>query len=439
MDKILLKGGEVASSLGVELADVLIEDGVIKEVGANLSIDGAEVIDCSGRVVMPGAIDVHVHFREPGGEEKEDFNSGSKAAVSGGVTTVFDMPNNNPPILSCDDLEMKRGLINGRSYCNYGLYIGYNGENVEEINAAEGIAGVKVYCAHSTGNMGIEGDGYLEKAFTEIDRSKKLLFHAEDEDIIEKNYKKFVEGRKKVAVFTHSKVRSKEAAVKMTTELCELAKKHERPIHICHVSTGEELEIISEYREYGVTCEVAPHHLVFSTADYDSMGSFIKMNPPVRSGKDLFALWKGLQEGLVDIIATDHAPHTREEKEKGGFNAPSGVPGVEMMIPIMLNAVDMQSVSLEEVVYLCCERPADIFGISKKGKVEAGFDADIVVVDLEKQKNLKNSDVVSKCGWTPYAGGLYKGWPVLTMISGEIVWDKGKFIEGCKGSEVVFS
>lgn len=434
MAKIVLKGGEVASVDGLVAADVLMDDGKIVAVG-EVDESGAEVIDVSGKVVMPGAIDVHVHFREPGGEHKEDWKHASLSAAAGGVTTVFDMPNTNPPIIDRESLKYKRALIKGMSYINYGIYMGYNGSNAEEINAAEGIPGVKVYCAHSTGKMGV-GEDHLEAAFIEVKPEIKLLFHSEDEHIIEANRQKF-EGQNDPAI--HSKIRSKEAAIAMTKKICEYAKKHKRPIHVCHVSTDEEVDLINEYREYGVTCEVAPHHLTLSEDDYGFLGNYLRMNPPVRDRMTVFGLWKALKMGMVDIIATDHAPHTREEKEKDYWEAPSGVPGVEMMLPILLNVVNDEGMEISEVVKLCCQRPAELFGLKTKGRVEVGYDADVIVVDMDKEMEFKDEDALTKCGWSPYSGSTYKGWPVMTFVGGRLACKDRQPVGEPQGQECKFN
>ncbi|MBT4916893.1 dihydroorotase [Candidatus Peregrinibacteria bacterium] len=437
MKKILLKGGEVVSAEGSMIADVFFEDGKIVEVGESLNPENCEVIDCEGKIVMPGAIDVHVHFRCPGGEQKEDWSHASAAAASGGVTTVFDMPNNTPEIVDLESFAVKKEIIEGRSHVNYGIYMGYNGKNSDEINNAKNIPGVKIYCAHSTGNMGVEGE-FLEKVFKEIDPGIKLLFHSEDEDCIQGNLEKLKAEGRELTPSDHSKIRGPECALKMTKELCQLAKKHERPIHICHVSTEAEAEEISKYSEL-VTCEVAPHHLTLSVDDYQKWGNYIKMNPPVRDSKDLFGLWKALKFGQIDLIATDHAPHTREEKEKPYPEAPSGVPGVEMMLPILLNAVSAEGLSLEEVCKLVCEKPAELFNIKDKGRIEKGYDADIVVIDMDLEKKFEDKDVKSKCGWSPYSGGLYQGWPIMTYVNGLLVYKEGEVAPRYVGKEVSFS
>lgn len=422
---------------GVFKADLLIVGDKIEgfyKPGDDVRAD--EIIDCSGKLILPGVIDAHVHFREPGQSYKEDWESGSRVALSGGVTTVFDMPNNDPPIVSVKALEAKRKLVNGRSYINYGFFIGYNGKNLQEVNAASGVPGVKLYMANSTGDMGV--DFGIEELFRGC--NKLVVVHAEDEKCIAENLKRYLAefAGREIDPAVHSKIRASSCAVLAVKQLCILAKKTGHKVHIAHVSTGSELEIIAEHKKFGVSCEVAPHHLLFCEDDYETKGNLIKMNPPVRSRVDLFALWKGLKFGEIDIIATDHAPHTIEEKSQDYLKVPSGVPGVGMMLPIMLNAVNDEGLEIPELVKLCCERPAEIFGVKGKGKLEEGYDADIVVVDMDIEKKIVREDVKDKCGWSPYEGSTFKGWPVMTFVGGELKYKDGKVLGKASGKEVKF-
>ncbi len=432
-EKILLKGGTLVSSEGSFQKDLLIENGKISGGRS----DGAEVIDCRGKVILPGLIDVHVHFREPGASYKEDWTTGSSAAVAGGVTTVCDMPNNKPAIVSVDELEKKRALIKGRSYCNYGLYIGYDGKNLEEIKKAKNVAGVKVYVANSTGNMGVD-NAALEKLFKEFDG--RIVTHAEDEGIIEKNSKEFLaefDGRE-VDPAVHSKIRSVEAAESAVKLVCKLAKNSKAKLHVAHVSCDAEIEVIAEYKKFGITCEVAPHHLLLSDDDYEIWKNFIKVNPPVRSRLDVFSMWKNLKFGVIDMIATDHAPHTIEEKEQSYEKAPSGVPELDTLLPIFLNTVNDEGMTIEELVGYLCEKPAQIFGIKNKGFLKDGFDADIVVVDMDLERKVERANLRTKCGWSPYEGSNFKGWPVMTFVGGELVFEAGKIVGKKAGKEVKF-
>lgn len=439
MTKILLKDGQIVSSQGVFDRNVLIEDGKIIDIfsgGKNIA-GKVEEIYCGGKLILPGLIDAHVHMREPGLSYKEDWITGSTAAVCGGVTTVLDMPNNKPPVLSVKDLEKKRKLINGRTYVNYGLYIGYNGENIDEINKAENVAGIKVYEAHSTGDMGVVLES-IEELFKNVD--KKIVVHAEDEDLIEANKKAFLaefKGRE-IDPSVHSKIRSPEVAAKAVEFVCYLAGKYNKPIHIAHVSTEAEVEIIKKYRKLGITCEVAPHHLALSADDYSTLGNLIKINPPVRDRMDIFSVWKALKFGDIDIIATDHAPHTLEEKKKSYLEVPSGVPELDTFLPMFLNTVNDEGLTISELVLLCCERPAEIFKIKNKGKIEAGFDADLVVVDMDLEKKVSKKTLHTKCKWSPYQGLNFKGWPIMTFVNGELVARDGKIVGEKTGGEIKF-
>ncbi|MBI5754172.1 dihydroorotase [Candidatus Peregrinibacteria bacterium] len=451
MSKILLKNGQVGCALGVYDADVLIENGKIVNTfdwGGKHEAD--EIIDCKGKLILPGLIDVHVHLREPGQKYKEDWITGTKAAVAGGVTTVCDMPNNVPPIFTLADLEAKRKLVAKRAYCNYGLYMGFNGQNFGEINKAKNIPAVKIYVANSTGNLGVS-----EETIRELFKksNKMIVAHAEDDHMIQQNIQGYLseygatmgeDGKlvvpkdAKIDPSLHSKIRSAECAASAVKFLCELARENQRKLHIAHVSSDQELTVLLEYQDIGVTCEVAPHHLLLSEDDYEKFGNLIKVNPPVRSKMDLFTMWKALKFGEVQIIATDHAPHTLLEKELGYMEAPSGIPELDTLLPILLNAVNDGGLEIKEVVKLCCEGPAKIFGIKNKGQVEAGFDADLVVVDMEKEFTVKNEKLFTKCKWSPYNGSTFKGCPVMTFVNGELVYKNGKIVGKKVGREIGF-
>lgn len=440
MKRILFKDAHVALADGLVFADVLIEgEKIIGVFEEGHSGEDCEVVDCSDKVLMPGVIDGHVHFREPGAAHKEDWEHASASAAAGGVTTVLDMPNNNPFILTVKDLEDKRNLIKGRSYVDYGFHFGYRGGSVDDVLSVKNVPAVKVYVANSTGDMGVDVE-MLDSIFRDSD--KLIMTHAEDETVITENYKKFVDevGEDGLTVEHHSKIRSVEAARRAVELVCSLAEKYKKRLHVAHISTEAELEVIMKYKEKGVmvTCEVAPHHLSFNTDDYEKLGNLIKVNPPIRSSENLFAMWKGLKFGHIDIIATDHAPHTLEEKGQPYLKAPSGVPGVEFLLPFVLNSVNDEAFSWQEVVKLLCSGPANIFGIKEKGKIEVGYDADLVLVDMEVEKEITRAMVKSKCGWSPYEGWKLKGWPVMTYLRGNLVFKDGEFGEKI-GAEAQFS
>ncbi len=439
MGKILLKNGRVVSGLKTEEKDILINGSQIEKIFGRGEFSGGEgdfdeVIDCSGKMILPGLIDVHVHFRVPGEEYKEDWETGSMAAVSGGVTMVLDMPNNKPPTTTVGLLEAKKKLIDRKSLVNYGLYIGYDGKNISEVKEAEEknlAIGVKVYLANSTGNMWVgDGggrDGGSGGVLEDLLLATKLpvVVHAEDEQCIAecgtKVFEEYDENTR-IPPHLHSQIRAKKCAVKAVERVCELAKKCWRGVHIAHVSTEEEVSVISKYREYGVTCEAAPHHLTFSVEDYEKFGNLLKVNPPIREKKDVEALWKALKFGEIDIVATDHAPHTFEEKMMIYKEVPSGVPGVETLLPWLLDNVNKEKLNIEDVVKLCCENPAKIFKISKKGKILEGYDADLVIVDMNEERKVDNTNLHTKCGWSLFDGMSFMGWPTATIVNGKIVY-----------------
>lgn len=368
---IQLKNVTVVSSQGSETRDVSFE-------GPD------EVVDGTGKFLLPGAIDVHVHFRDPGSPEKEDWATGSAAALAGGVTTVLDMPNTNPATITVEALESKRALARAKSVVNFGLFFGATRENLDEMRRAENICGIKIYMGSSTGNLLLDDPVVWEEVF-KIAKEKNVpvVVHAETESMIKA-------GR-----------RDCECARVATEAAIALREKVGNRLHIAHVSCKQELELIRAHKCPELTCEVTPHHLLFT--EDDRKDAFLKMNPPLRSQTDQDALWDGLRNGTIDCIATDHAPHTTEEKQKPMDEAPAGVPGVEFMLPLMLNAVNEGKLSLEKLVAVTSENPARIFGVTAAGWV---------LVDLKLQKTIKRSDIRSKCGWSPYESKNIKGWPI---------------------------
>jgi len=438
MSKILFHDGQVVNHNGLFLGGLVVENGVIVDVfegdfSGNFD-DFDEVVDLAGKT---GGIDTHVHFREPGASYKEDFEHGSRSALAGGITTVFDMPNNNPGIVDGKSLADKFALINGRSYVNYGLYMAYNGENADEINASEDIIGVKIYCAHSTGNMGV-GTDHIEGAFRKIDSNKILVFHAEDEECIERHREEVLSSYgdvKALPASVHSEIRAPECALKMVKYLCELAQKYGRKIHIAHVSTAEEVEVLKKYSNV-VSYEVAPHHLHFTTDDYVKFGNFIKVNPPVRKSSDVFVLWKALQADEVAFVVTDHAPHTVEEKQREYLDAPSGIPGVQFNLPLLVDAYNNDALTLPQVVRLSSYSASEMFGFFKKGRIEVGADADLVVFDLDAEFIITDDIVLSKCGWTPYKDSLLKGKVLFVYLAGKLAYKDGEFVGKARGKVV---
>ncbi len=377
------------------------------------------IVDASGKFLMPGAIDSHVHFRTPGATYKEDFTSGSIAAVMGGVTTVLDMPNTNPATISVAALQEKRDLIRGTSYVNYGFFFGVTRENFEEMAKVTNVPGYKIYMGSSTGDLLLDDENSWEKAFR-IAKAKNLpvVVHAENESKIKAGQ------------------RDCECAVIATSKAVEIRKNVGNKLHIAHLSCGEELGILRKNADKNLSCEVCPHHLYFS--ELDVKDAYLKMNPPLRPEENLRELWEGVRDGAVNIIATDHAPHSLEEKMQDISMAPAGVPGVEFVLPLLLNELTQNMLTPERLVQLVCEEPARIFGIKNKGKLEIGYDADLVLVDMDIEKTVTRDMVLSKCGWSPYEGYKLRGWPVMTVVGGEIVCENGQLLSEKLGKECVF-
>ncbi|MBU0953356.1 MAG: dihydroorotase family protein [Nanoarchaeota archaeon] len=414
---LVLKNCKVFTEGKLVAADILIENGRIRQIGQKLTADIEE--DISGKTVLPGLIDVHVHFRDPGQTHKEDFCSGSKAAAAGGVTTILDMPNNSPPIISQDDLEKKKEAAK-KSIVNYGFYVGATTENLDILNDTDAVA-IKAYLGSSTGDLLLDNPQDLAHLLHQT--KKPVVVHAENEKLITYFSQKYAETK------MHHKMRDNLAALVSTVTAALLANMSKKHVHIAHLSTKEEIDFLRANKPPSVTCEVAPHHLFLDNSFFKEHGNFGKMNPPLRSVQDREALWQGIKEGIVDLIATDHAPHTVEEKRAPFETAPCGVPGVQTMLPLLLNEVNKGTLGLCDIVKLCAEHPAKHFGIMERGQIKEGFYADLVVIDMKKEETITNNQQFSKCGWTPFDGISVKGWLGMTIVNGNIVYKEGKFFE----------
>ena len=434
--KILFKNAKVVSSKKIEIKDVLVKNGVIEKIADSIDVKCDKEYDLTDKYLMPGVIDAHVHFRSPGYEKKEDWKTGSMAALAGGVTTVFDMPNTKPHTTTIEALEEKRDLARKKSYVNFGLFFGANLQNLSQVKRARGIVGVKVFMAETTGHMIMEKDLRIDHVLEKLFSENKFIVavHAEDEEMIQRHSEVYKDEHKPEI---HSLIRSDAIAIEAAKTAVHLAKKYNGRLHLCHASTKKEMELMIKFHSKNITCEVTPHHLFLSVKDYLKFGNFVKVNPPLRSIKDQDALWDGIKLGKVDIIATDHAPHLKAEKELDYWKAPAGVPGVETSLPLMLNAVNEEKLSLKDVCALMCENPAEIFAIAGKGFVCEGYDADLVVVDMKKSRRVENKNLYTKCGWSPYAGRTLVGWPVMTFVSGKLGMKDGKVLtDEVHGKEV---
>ncbi|MFA6098965.1 MAG: dihydroorotase [Patescibacteria group bacterium] len=429
MDIINLKNCRLPNG---DITDILLRNGLIEKIEPNLTAKHS--IEIGKNLVIPGVIDAHVHFREPGGEQKEDWLTGAQSAAAGGVTTVIDMPNNNPPAIDEASLNNKRVLA-GKSIINYGLYLGATADNIEQIKKTKDVAGVKIFVGSSTGTLLVSGDKEIEKLFSLP--NIHWVIHAEDESIINANIKKYTETD---IPSVHSLIRGREAAIQAVSRIIKIAKKTKAEVHICHISTAEEVELIKKAKADGlkISCEVSPHHLFLNEQSYKEFGNFVKVNPPLRTENDNQALFRALREGVIDIIATDHAPHTRDEKWLPYEKAPSGMPEVQTSLPLMLNAVNANKISLNRLIEVMCLMPSKLLKIKNKGQIAKGYDADLTVIDLEKKAILSNKDIKSKCGWSPYDGWELQGWPIMTFVGGQLVFDRGKLYSEHKGKEIFY-
>lgn len=428
----IFRNGKAVTPTGIVDADIGVSGGKISQVG-QIAETGPQEKDCTGLFILPGLIDMHVHFRDPGFPKKEDFASGSAAAAAGGITTVIDMPNTNPPTLTCEALEEKRKIAASKSLVNFGFFFGLAYDNFDEIKAAPNIAGIKIYMGSSTGDLFVANMNVIEKLFQ---LGKFVIVHAEDENIIRENLEKYKDSQDPNV---HSLIRSPAAAYEAVKSVLHLAKKYEARVHITHVSTADEIEELRKFQGPLVSCDVTPHHLYLTQNAYAERGNFVKTNPPLRSNKDRQALWKGLRDGVISAIASDHAPHTKEEKEQSYSNAPAGAPGVETMLPLLLDSVNHGELSLRDIAKLTSENPAQLLGIKGKGKIEAGFDADFVLVDMNKEMVVGNAPFFTKCNWSPFSGWKLKGWPVMTVVGGLVVFEEGQIRPEVRGKEVEFN
>ncbi len=432
---LILAGGIVVNHDGEGARDIGITGGRIVALGDLSRASAGETIDCRGLHILPGVIDSQVHFREPGLTHKEDLETGSRAAVLGGVTAVFEMPNTNPLTTSPQTLAAKLAAARHRMFCDHAFYVGGTRENVEEIPDLErlpGSAGIKVFMGSSTGNLLVDDEASLERIIAKI--SRRAAFHAEDEARLISRMSE----RKSGDPASHPVWRDPEAALIATTRLVKLAEKHAKRVHVLHVSTAEEMNFLASHKDFA-TVEVTPHHLTLAAPDcYARLGAYAQMNPPVRDESHRSALWHGLQQGIVDVLGSDHAPHTHEEKHHPYPASHSGMTGVQTLLPMMLDHVNAGRLSLARLVDLTSHGPQRIFAIRGKGRIAAGWDADLAIVDLKKKVTITNSLIASRCGWTPYDGVAVTGFPRGTIIRGRrVMWD-GEIIGPAHGEPVAF-
>lgn len=433
--ELVLKGGTVVNQDGMGVRDVGICNGRIAVIGSIDSQRGGEVIDARGLHILPGVIDTQVHFREPGLEHKEDLETGSRAAVLGGVTAVFEMPNTKPLTTSAQTLADKVSRARHRMFCDFSFYVGGTRENVDDIHALErleGSAGIKVFTGSSTGDLLVDDEASLDRIIAKI--SRRAAFHAEDEARLKERMGLRREGDPS----SHPEWRDEQAALIATTRLVRLAEKHKKRIHVLHISTAAEMAFLSTHKDWA-SVEVTPNHLTLVAPEcYRELGAYAQMNPPVRDDSHRQALWGGIASGVVDVLGSDHAPHTREEKDSTYPASHSGMTGVQTLVPIMLDHVNAGRLTLERFVDLTSHGPQRLFGIRGKGRIAAGYDADLTIVDLQRTQTITNDHIASRCGWTPYHGRKVKGWPIGTIVRGaKVMWD-GEIAPTARGEPVTF-
>lgn len=431
---LILKGGTVVNQDGAIVRDVAVRGGRIAGIGSFHASDAGETIDCTGLHVLPGVIDTQVHFREPGLEHKEDLESGSRAAVMGGVTAVFEMPNTKPLTTSADALADKISRATARMHCDFAFWVGGTRDNAAEIPELErlpGAAGIKVFMGSSTGDLLVEDDEGVSKILSKTRR--RAAFHSEDEFRLRERLGERVPGDPR----SHPVWRDEEAALTCTKRLISIARREGARIHVLHISTAEEIEYLGAHKDVA-SCEITPHHLTLADDAYDRLGTLVQMNPPVRAAHHRDRLWWGIEQGIADVLGSDHAPHLLEEKRKPYPESPSGMTGVQTLVPVMLDHVNAGRLSLLRFLDLTSAGPARLFGVARKGRIALGFDADFTVVDMKRRETIHNSWIASKCGWTPYDGVAVTGWPVGTIVRGERVMWEGDLAAPSKGEPVLF-
>lgn len=417
---VILKNGTVHTPGGAASADVAVSGGRIVAIGTGLG-DADEVVDCTGLDVLPGVIDSQVHFREPGLEHKEDLESGSRAAVMGGVTAVFEMPNTNPNTDSAERISDKLSRAHHRMWCDHAFYVGATADNAEELVELErikGTAGVKIFMGASTGSLLVDDDAALARVLAS--GTRRVAIHAEDEARMNARKDLRVDGDPA----SHPVWRDDESAMLATRRIIALARTAKRRIHILHVTTPAELEYIAGHKDIA-TCEVTPQHLTLAAEDaYPRLGSYAQMNPPIRSAAHREGLWHWLGQGVPDVIGSDHAPHTIEEKAKPYPASPSGMPGVQTLVPLLLDHVARGRLSLQRFIDMTSAGPQRIFGLVGKGRIALGYDADFTVVDLRKRWTVAGDWLASRCGWSPFEGMELTGKAVGTIVRGhKVMWE----------------
>ncbi len=434
---LLIRRGHVVSAHSVVQADIGIRGERIASVGDLAGAAAARTLDASHLHVLPGAIDTQVHFREPGLEHKEDLATGTEAAILGGVTSIFEMPNTDPPTTDVATLADKLRRAAGRARCDFAFYVGATAENLDDLAALEempGCCGVKVFMGSSTGSLLLHEDHAIERLLQRT--SRRVAVHAEDEERLRERGASMPAGS---SVFSHPVWRDEETAVRATRRVLALARRTRRKVHVLHVSTEEELALLGEHRDVA-TVECTPQHLRLAAPDcYERLATLAQMNPPIRESRHQAALWRAVRDGRVDMVGSDHAPHTLAEKARPYPDSPSGMPGVQTLLPLLLDDAAKGRLSLERVVDLTSAGPARVFGITGKGAIAPGHDADLVLVDLAQEWRIERAWLRSRCGWSAFEGECLRGHPVATILRGALAARDGEVLGPPRGAMLRFA
>ena len=433
---LVVRGGTIVSHAGEGAGDVGVIAGKIVAIGDLSRASAGEIVDAKGLHVLPGVIDTQVHFREPGNTHKEDLETGTRAAALGGVTAVFEMPNTAPPTTTADALNDKLARAKGRAHVDHAFYVGATNENAEQLAELErlpGCCGVKVFMGSSTGSLLVGDDAGLEKVMRAIHR--RAAFHAEDEARLNERKKLAREGD----WTSHAEVRDDQTGLIAVQRLVAMARKYKKRVHVLHISSAVEMQFLAGAKDVA-TVETLPQFLTFAGPEiYQRLNGFAQMNPPIRYAADQAALWSlGIDQGVVDVIGTDHAPHTREEKAQLYPKSPSGMPGVQTLVPVMLTHVNEGRLSLARFVDLTSAGAQRVFGLEGKGRIALGYDGDFTLVDMKARRTIKHADQASRCGWTPFDGFEAKGWPMATIIRGKVVMRDGELAAPSLGEPLRF-
>ena len=431
---LIIKNGSCYIDGKLTKIDIGLSDNKIKKIG-KIESNSSKAYDATDKVVLPGIIDTQVHFREPGSTDAEDLESGSRAAILGGVTSLFEMPNTNPPTSNLIEFDKKLQAAKNRMHSNYAFYFGATPNNTDQLaqlKDVKGCCGVKLFAGSSTGNLLVDKEADIEKVISKSDRIVSI--HSEDEDIIKLRTKFIKQGN----VHSHPEWRNVECAMSSTRRVVKIAERYNKKIHVLHVTTRDEVDFLAMHKK-NVTFETTPQHLtLYAPECYDKLGTYAQMNPPLRSKEHYNRLWLAIKNNIVDVLGSDHAPHLKENKDKEYPNSPSGMPGVQTIFPVMLDHVNNGKLTLQQLINLMCENPCKIFGIKNKGYIKEGFDADLTIADMNKKVKITNDMIASKCGWTPFHNYEVQGFPVGTIVNGNLVMSDGRVVAESKGKPLKF-